>query len=85
VQIYRTFLTREMPAISRGKYRDRRLTVPTMYLHGEHDPVVSPENFAPVERHADDFRLEIVPRAGHFVAEEQPDAVAERVLGFMGA
>jgi pimeloyl-ACP methyl ester carboxylesterase len=83
VQIYRTFLTREMPAISRGKYRDRRLTVPTMYLHGEHDPVVSPESFAPVERHADDFRLEIVPRAGHFVAEEQPDAVAERVLGFM--
>lgn len=85
VQIYRTFLTREMPAISRGKYRDRRLTVPTLYLHGEHDPVVSPENFEPVKRQADDFELEIVPRAGHFVAEEQPAEVAERVLGFFGA
>jgi pimeloyl-ACP methyl ester carboxylesterase len=85
VQIYRTFLTREMPAIARGKYRDQRLTVPTLYLHGEHDPVVSPENFEPVKRHAEDFRLEIVPGAGHFVAEEAPDVVGARVLGFMSS
>jgi pimeloyl-ACP methyl ester carboxylesterase len=84
VQIYRTFLMREMPAIARGRYADKRLTVSTLYLHGEHDPVIKAENFDAVAKHADDFRIEIVPRAGHFVAEEAPDEVRERLLAFMG-
>jgi pimeloyl-ACP methyl ester carboxylesterase len=85
VQIYRTFLTREMPAIARGRYRDKRLTVPSLYLHGEHDPVVKAENFDPVAEHADDFRVEIVPGAGHFVVDEAPGEVLERTLGFLSA
>jgi pimeloyl-ACP methyl ester carboxylesterase len=85
VQIYRTFLTREMPAIARGRYRDKRLSVPTLYLHGEHDPVIKAENFEPVATHADDFRIEIVPKAGHFVADENADEVGERLLAFMSA
>jgi pimeloyl-ACP methyl ester carboxylesterase len=85
VQIYRTFLTREMPAIARGRYRDKRLSVPTLYLHGEHDPVIKAENFEPVAAHADDFRIEIVPKAGHFVAEEAPDEVEKRLVAFMSA
>ena len=83
VQIYRTFLLREMPAIRGGKYRDQRLTVPTLYLHGEHDPIVKAENFEPVKSRADDFRIEIVPKAGHFVAEESPDEVFSRLRGFL--
>jgi pimeloyl-ACP methyl ester carboxylesterase len=85
VQIYRTFLTREMPAIARGRYRDKRLTVSTLYLHGEHDPVIKAENFEPVAAHADDFRIEIVPTAGHFVADENADEVGERLLAFMSS
>ena len=85
VQIYRTFLTREMPAIARGKYRPDRLTVPSLYLHGEGDPIVRAENFEAVHDHADDFRIEIVPGAGHFVAEEAPDEVLARLLGFFSA
>jgi pimeloyl-ACP methyl ester carboxylesterase len=85
VQIYRTFLLREMPAIRGGKYRDQRLTVPTVYLHGEHDPIVKVENFEPVKSRADDFRIEIVPNAGHFVADEAPDEVLSRLLGFLSA
>jgi pimeloyl-ACP methyl ester carboxylesterase len=82
VQIYRTFLTREMPAIARGRYTDRRLTVPTLYLHGEGDPVIRPENFDVVSQHADDFRLELVTGTGHFVADEAPDEVLTRMLAF---
>ena len=85
VQIYRTFLLREMAAIARGRYRDKRLSVPTLYLHGEHDPVIKAENFEPVAKHADDFRIEIVPRAGHFVADEAPDEVRQRLVAFMSA
>jgi pimeloyl-ACP methyl ester carboxylesterase len=83
VQIYRTFLTREMPAIARGRYRDKRLSVPTLYLHGEHDPVVKAENFDPVADQADDFRIEIVPGAGHFVVDEMPEEVIQRVTRFI--
>jgi pimeloyl-ACP methyl ester carboxylesterase len=85
VQIYRTFLLREMPGIARGRYADERLRVPTLYLHGEHDPVIDPENFEPVVHHADDFRIEIVPGAGHFVLDEAPREVLERTLGFLRA
>jgi pimeloyl-ACP methyl ester carboxylesterase len=45
--------------------------------------VIKAENFDPVAKHADDFRIEIVPRAGHFVAEEAADEVGERLLAFM--
>jgi pimeloyl-ACP methyl ester carboxylesterase len=85
VQIYRAFLTREMPAIARGRYRDERLTVPTLYLHGESDPVVKTENFEVVHEHADEFRVELVPRAGHFVVDEAPEAVLTQLLGFFSA
>lgn len=84
VQIYRTFLTREMPAIARGRYTER-LRVPTLYLHGENDPVIKVENFDVVKEHADDFRVELVPGAGHFVADEAPDEVLTRLLGFVSA
>jgi pimeloyl-ACP methyl ester carboxylesterase len=84
-QIYRTFLLREVRAITGGRYAGDRLTVPTVYLHGEHDPVISPERFDPVPAHADDFRLEIVPGAGHFVLDEAPDEVLPRLLGFFSA
>jgi pimeloyl-ACP methyl ester carboxylesterase len=81
-QIYRTFLLREVPSITRGRYAGERLTVPTLYLHGEHDPVITPERFDPVAAHADDFRLEVVTGAGHFVVDEAPDEVLTRMLRF---
>jgi pimeloyl-ACP methyl ester carboxylesterase len=85
VQVYRTFLTREMPAIARGRYSGERLEMPTMYLHGEGDPIVKAENFEVVHQHAGDFRIERVSNAGHFVAEEAPDEVLNRLLGFFSA
>ena len=73
-----------MPAIARGRYKDR-LQVPTLYLHGEADPVIKPENFEVVHEYADDFRMEIVPGTGHFIADEVPDAVLTHLLGFFSA
>ncbi len=83
-QIYRTFLMREIWAISRGRYAGQRLTVPTLYLHGEGDPVVKPERFDAVPAHADDFRLEIVHGVGHFVVDEAPAEVLMRMQAFFG-
>ena len=83
VQLYRSFLLRELPAIGRGRYRDRRLTVPTLFLLGEGDPVIQPEMIEPALPHADDMTLEAVSGTGHFIADEMPELVAERALEFL--
>jgi pimeloyl-ACP methyl ester carboxylesterase len=73
--LYRTFLTKELRPIAKGRYAGRRLTVPTRLLVGEHDPVITPERLAGFEAHADDMLVESIAGAGHFLPEEAPDAV----------
>jgi pimeloyl-ACP methyl ester carboxylesterase len=82
VQIYRTFQTRDLPAIARGRYRRERLRTPTLFLHGADDSVIRPALLRGFDAHADDMRLELVEGVGHFIADEQPDLVAERALEF---
>ena len=74
--IYRTFLTRELGAVARGRYRDERLAMPTLIATGDADPVVGARFMAGLDRHAG-ARAEthVVERAGHFVPEERPDAL----------
>jgi pimeloyl-ACP methyl ester carboxylesterase len=74
--VYRTFLTREAVALARGRYRDRRLAVPALIATGAADPVVGPRLIAGLEGHAAaGARTEVIAAAGHFVPEEQPDAL----------
>jgi pimeloyl-ACP methyl ester carboxylesterase len=63
-------------------YRSARLEVPTLHLNGERDPLTRhvPDTYA---RYAPEMRLELVPGAGHFVAEENPGWVLDRLLGFL--
>jgi pimeloyl-ACP methyl ester carboxylesterase len=35
------------------------------------------------EPHADDMEVELVPRCGHFIADERPDVVAEQARSFL--
>ncbi len=51
----------------------------------ENDPFVIQETVTPVGNHADDFTIEPVARYGHFVADEAPEVVADRVLAFFDA
>jgi pimeloyl-ACP methyl ester carboxylesterase len=80
--LYRTFLTHEVGPVLAGRYRDARLRVPTLMLHGQEDPVVSGRLLDGAERNADDLRVELIPGAGHFLPEERPEVVAERAHGF---
>jgi pimeloyl-ACP methyl ester carboxylesterase len=73
--LYRTFLTREVPAMAAGRYDGLRLAAPAVLLVGTADPVVRARRLGDVHEHADAARLEIVPGAGHFPAEERPEAV----------
>ncbi len=81
--IYRTFLTRELAAIARGRYDGRRLAMPTRVLHGTADPVVRPFMVEAFRDHADDIEIEWVHGTGHFIADEQPALVADRVAAFL--
>ena len=81
---YRTWLLREFIPLVRGRYRDKRLTVPTRLLFGVDDTAIPVGALEGYERHADDMSVELVPDTGHFIAEERPELVLERALAFFG-
>jgi pimeloyl-ACP methyl ester carboxylesterase len=78
--LYRTFLLREAQPILKGRYRERRLTVPTVLMYGDGDRVITAQRLEGYEEYADDMRLDRVADAGHFLPDEQPELVAERAL-----
>jgi pimeloyl-ACP methyl ester carboxylesterase len=66
-------------------YGERRINQPAMFLTGELDPVRS---FMPAEAMqgwVTDLREQVVvPGAGHWVQQQQPEAVNEALLAFLG-
>jgi len=75
VGMYRTFLTRELVPLARGKYSASDLTVPTTVLVGDRDAItksVTSEAFPQLE-------VRRVPDVGHFLPEEDPDAVVSAI------
>jgi pimeloyl-ACP methyl ester carboxylesterase len=84
-RIYRSFLLRELPAVAAGRYRGRRLTVPTLLVFGTGDGVLRRSMVEGFEPHADDMRLELVDGCGHFIVDECPEVVLEHALPFLGA
>ena len=82
VRMYRVFNLREAMPIVRGRYAHQTLTVPTHLLFGTDDAALRPEILAGYQRHAEDMQLELVPKCGHFIADERPELVAERAREF---
>lgn len=81
VHLYRSFLLRELPAAITGGLSKSRLRVPTLWIMGERDPVGRPDDG--FRDNADDMTLEVIPRAGHFLPEEMPRTVLDRVEPFL--
>ncbi len=84
VQMYRVFNWREVWPIVRGRYAERRLTVPTLLVFGVDDFVLRPEMLAGYQRHAEEMQIEFVEDCGHFIADEMPELVAQRANDFFG-
>jgi pimeloyl-ACP methyl ester carboxylesterase len=60
----------------------RRLTVPTLVVLGGEEVfrhALDPDLY---RRKADDIRIEIVDRAGHFVPEDRPEEITRLLLDF---
>jgi len=81
---YRQLIVPAFLRIVLGRYRKRMPGMPTLVLLGEEDPIIPLDALAGVERYAADVRIEVVPGAGHYLVDEQPGAVAERIARFAG-
>ncbi len=81
-QLYRYYQRAFLDAV-RSRWRDARLTVPTLLLFGERDRYISPRLLPGYERYADEMRVELVPDSGHFVVDEKPELVIDRAREFL--
>jgi pimeloyl-ACP methyl ester carboxylesterase len=80
---YRTFWLQELPANTRHREL-RRSTVPTRVLFGTDDRAIHHSLAAEATAQADDYRLELVPGCGHFIGDERPALVRERLTALAG-
>ncbi|WP_396897588.1 alpha/beta fold hydrolase [Nocardia colli] len=76
---YRTFLLREVPAAVLKPER-RRAQVPIRVLFGADDLAIHPASASPRTALADDYEFEAVPGCSHFLVDERPDLVRERLI-----
>jgi pimeloyl-ACP methyl ester carboxylesterase len=59
--------------------------VPTLHLHGADDGCIGAAAIEGAARyHAASYEAHVIPRAGHFLQREQPEAVNERLLAYLG-
>ncbi|WUV50986.1 alpha/beta hydrolase [Nocardia vinacea] len=82
IDFNRNVVLHEVPHFARH-YRMMRLRVPTLHLNGACDPLSEgvPDSY---RDYADDMRLERIPDCGHYVPEERPQWLADRLLTFLG-
>lgn len=59
----------------------KRITMPSLYIHGSEDTVIIKENLNHIEKGVDSIQVESV-QASHFVQEEKPREVAELMNKF---
>ncbi len=76
---YRTFLVEELPAAAR-RPETRRSSVPTRAVFGIDDRAIHWSLASAHNALADDYTLELIPDCGHFIADELPDLVRERLV-----
>ncbi len=80
--LYRTFITRELPALRGRGYANRRVDVPVTLAAGGADGFTGPDTvFRGVERHTSDLTTHVIDGAGHFVVDEKPREVTDIIMG----
>jgi pimeloyl-ACP methyl ester carboxylesterase len=82
-QLYRTFLLRELPALLRRRFSASDLRVPTRLVFGERDIVLTRRAMEDAAGQSDSIELELVADADHFVVDEKPELVADRLLALL--
>jgi pimeloyl-ACP methyl ester carboxylesterase len=81
-RVYRSFLG-ELPALLRGRFSASDLRVPTRLVFGQRDIILTTRAMEDAAAQSDSIELELVPDADHFVVDEKPELVADRLLGLL--
>ena len=82
-RLYRTFFLRELPRLLRGRYSAADLRVPTRLVFGQRDVVLTTRAVEDAAAQSDSIELELVADATHFVVDEKPELVADRLLSLL--
>ena len=84
-RLYRSFLLRELLPLLRGRFSASDLRVPTKLVVGTRDVVLTARALRDGAAQSDSVDLELVPDASHFVVDERPELVADRLLGLLAS
>jgi pimeloyl-ACP methyl ester carboxylesterase len=76
VAMYRTFLTREVMPIARGRYAQAKLQLPVTLMYGERDRVTRGLEPGPVPGQPE-LRVERVDGVAHWIPEQRPQIVLD--------
>jgi len=64
------------------RHRLQRVTIPTLFIWGENDGIVTPTYGGACADHVPGAKLMFIPQAGHYPQIEQPAGVMEHLRGF---
>ncbi len=78
VAMYRTYLTRELVPIVRGRYAREMLQVPTTVLVGEDDLITAGSRTGPVAGQRD-LKVEVLSGVAHWIPEQRPEAIVDQL------
>lgn len=81
--LYRNLIVPGFLRIIAGLHRGRVLRVPTLVLFGADDQVIPRVMLQGFEKDAPDLTVEFVPGAAHYIVDDQPTEVAQRVASFL--
>ena len=79
-RLYRSFFLRELPRNLRDGYSAAGLRVPSRLLFGQRDIVITTRAIEDAAAQSDMLELELVTDATHFIVDEKPELVADRLL-----
>jgi haloacetate dehalogenase len=82
---YRATLGEDLPADEETFAAGRRLDMPVQVLWGANGLIAGLPVVDIWQQYAHDLTAEALPECGHFLAEEQPDLLVERLLAFLAA
>lgn len=81
--LYRYYLRVAAKILIAHRFERERLTVPTRMVFGIEDIHIPPASVVGGERHGDDFQIEYVPGCGHYMAEDCPEILIDRIRKFL--
>ena len=68
----------------KGKGKDRRIRVPTLFIFGEQDIAILPQTVRGVEKYIDaPYREVRIPDSGHWVQNEAVEEVNSALMEFL--